>query len=72
MAASLKSCGTASDFQADLKSSVNLLMRFGLLSMYSLSGMALDCEALPVERNLIAFLTSTVGELARLALITTN
>ena len=72
MVASLQSCGTASESQADLKSSVNLSMRFGQLSMYSSPGMALDPGALPVERGLTALLTSsTVEELASLALITT-
>ena len=79
MVASLNSCKTALEVQADLKSSVKLEMssvklemRFHLLRVYSLPGMALDPGALPVERDLTAFPTSsTVGELVRLALITT-
>ena len=40
--------------------------------MYSLPGMALDPGALPVKRDLAAlFISSTVGESARPALITT-
>ena len=51
MVASLNSCGIASEVQADLKSSVSLQLRFGLLSMYSLPGMASVPKASPFERE---------------------
>ena len=72
MVASLNSCGTTLAVQEDLKSSVNLKMRFRPLSTYSSSGMVSDPGTLLVERAFTALLTSsTAGESARLALITT-